>query len=165
MNTAILTAAHVFPVQDTVSHVDLSMYSGKWYVIGCIPTLFDRNWDYTTENYTMNKNGYFDICTSYRSKKGRLKSVWSKGFFNRASGNAKWKVQYLWPFKANYWIIELCDDYSYVVVGHPKNKFLYIMSRTPQMRDDKFDAIAMRCRNKGYDISKLRRQKQPMVMI
>jgi apolipoprotein D and lipocalin family protein len=162
MNAAILTAAHVFPAQqETVDYVDLSMYTGKWYVIGSIPTIFDRNWDYTNETYRMNRHGYMDICTSYMSKKGKIKKVQSKGFIDRSSRNAKWKVQYVWPFKADYWIIELCDDYSYVVIGHPKHKFLFIMSRTPVMRDDKYESIAARCGNKGYDISKLRKQKQP----
>jgi apolipoprotein D and lipocalin family protein len=164
MNTAVLTTAHSFPVQqDTVDHVDLSMYSGKWYVIGAVPTRFDKDWEYTTENYSMNKKGYFDVCTNYL-KKGKLNTVWSKGFFNKASGNSKWKVQYFWPFKVDYWIIELCDDYSYVVVGHPKNKFLYIMGRTPEMRTEKYEGIVARCRAKGYEVSRLKKQKQSVML-
>jgi apolipoprotein D and lipocalin family protein len=159
MNTIALPA-RAFPIQETVDHVDLSLYSGKWYVIGSIPTVFDRNWDHTTETYTMNKDGYFDVFTTFR-KKGKQHQVWSKGFVDRSSGNSKWKVQYLWPFKVDYWIIELADDYSFVVVGHPRHKFLFIMGRSPRMSAEKYEAIAMRCRSKGYDISKLRRQKQP----
>lgn len=147
--------------QETVKDVNLNMYSGKWYVIGFIPTAFDKNWDYTTENYTLDKNGNYSIYTSYRKFNGREHTVRSKGFIQKNSGNAKWKVQYIWPFSVNYWIIELCDDYSYAVVGHPHKKFLYIMSRTPVMREELYQAIAERCKKKGYGIDKLRKQKQP----
>jgi apolipoprotein D and lipocalin family protein len=42
------------------------------------------------------------------------------------SGNAKLKVQFFWPFKGKYWIIDLADDYSYAVASHPiKNTYGY----------------------------------------
>jgi apolipoprotein D and lipocalin family protein len=44
------------------------------------------------------------------------------------------KAQFIWPFKAGYWVVELADDYSYVVVGHPDKKYLFIMARDPQHR-------------------------------
>ena len=31
--------------------------------------------------------------------------------------NAKLKVWFFWPFKGNYWIIDLDDDYQWAVVG------------------------------------------------
>lgn len=135
--------------QETVKHVDLRQYSGAWYVIGCIPTAIDRNWDYTKEIYTLNKKGVIEIFTTFKRENGILKSITSKGFVQPGSGNAKWKVQYIWPFKAHYWIIELGDNYSYTVVGHPKNKFLYIMSRSPEMTGKQFQEIADRCKKKG----------------
>jgi apolipoprotein D and lipocalin family protein len=41
------------------------------------------------------------------------------------------KAQFIRPYKVDYWIIELADDYSYVVVGHPDHKFLFIITRKP----------------------------------
>lgn len=37
---------------------------------------------------------------------------------------AKLKVQFFWPFKAKYWIIDLTDNYRYAVVSHPNKFFL-----------------------------------------
>jgi apolipoprotein D and lipocalin family protein len=141
-----------------VKNVDLERYSGKWYVVGFIPTSFDKDWDYTTETYTLNKKGDYDIYTTYR-KNDKEKDVRSKGFISKRS-NAEWKVQFVWPFRADYWVIELADDYSWTVVGHPKQKFLYIMSRTPQMNETLYQEITARCREKGYDTKKLRKQLQ-----
>jgi len=143
--------------QDKVSSVDLQKYSGKWFVVALIPTSFDKNWDYTTESYTLNSKGKIDILTTYR-KKGEEKerSVKSNGFPIKETANVSWKVQFLWPFKADYLIEELSPDYTYVVVGHPKKKFLYIMNRSGKMADIQYDEIVKRCREKGYDLNKLK---------
>lgn len=147
--------------QETVKKVDLNRYSGKWYVIGFIPTLFDKKWNYTTETYTLNENGDYDIYTTYKkTATDQIHDVKSKGFINKASGNSKWKVQFIWPFKADYWILQLADDYSYTVVGNKKQSFLYIMSRTPVLPEPTYNKLVEDCKKQGYDISKLRKQEQ-----
>lgn len=147
--------------QETVTHVDLNKYAGKWYVIGFIPTAFDKKWNYTTESYTLNKNGNYDIYTTYRkTENDQEQYVRSKGFIDKASGNAKWKVQFVWPFKADYWILELAEDYSYTMVGNRKKSFLYIMSRTPMLPETIYNKLVARCKERGYDVTKLRKQRQ-----
>ncbi len=147
--------------QNKVTTVDLAKYSGKWYVIATIPTGFDKEWDYTTESYTLNKNGKIDIFTTFR-KKGEEKerSVKSKGFPDKGTFNVNWKVQFVWPFKADYLIEELSPEYTYVVVGHPKKKFLYIMNRSGSMGETQYKEILDRFRAKSYDLSKLQKVKQ-----
>lgn len=147
--------------QETVTYVDLDKYAGKWYVIGFIPTLFDKKWNYTTESYTLNEKGDYEIYTTYRKKeKEETHQVISKGFIDKNSGNSKWKVQFVWPFKADYWIIDLADDYSYTVVGNKKKSFLYIMSRTPALSESIYNSLVERCKKWGYDVSRIRKQLQ-----
>ena len=71
------------------------------------------------------------------------------------SGNAKLKVQFFWPFKGNYWIIDLAEDYSYAVVGDPSRKYLWILSRTPAMDPALYDEIVRRIAAQGFDTTKL----------
>jgi len=141
--------------------VDLTKYSGKWYVIAAIPTRFDKDWDYTTETYSINNKNKIDIFTTFRKKgEDRERSVKSKGFPNKETFNLAWKVQFVWPFKADYLIEELSPDYSYVVVGHPKKKFLYIMNRSGKMGEMQYNEILDRFKHKGYDLSRLQKIKQ-----
>ncbi|MFC3363230.1 lipocalin family protein [Pedobacter fastidiosus] len=65
------------------------------------------------------------------------------------------KAQFVWPLKIGYRVIELPDDYSYVVIGHPDKKYLFIMSRKPNMDQKLMTAIVERCRQIGYDVDKL----------
>ncbi len=154
-------AAQLTMAQETVKQVDLKKYSGKWYVIGFIPTLFDKKWNYTTKTYTLNEKGDYDIYTTYRKTEDDVvQSIRSKGVIDKTSGNSKWKVQFVWPFKVDYRIIELADDYSYTVIGNKKKSFVYIMSRTPELPGTGYIKMVEKCRERGYDISKLRKQLQ-----
>ena len=58
--------------------------------------------------------------------------------------NAKLQVQFFWPFRGDYWVIELDDDYQYAVVGHPDRSYLWILSRTPQMEDSLYNDLMER---------------------
>ena len=146
-------------IAQNVKSVDLKKYSGKWYEIASIPSSFDKSWNYVTESYTVNKKGNIDIYTTYKkANSSKEKSLKSKGFIVKGSNNTKWKVQILWPFKADYWIEELDENnYSYVVIGHPKKKYLYIMNRTGMMGDIQYQEIVDRFAKRGYNVSQLRK--------
>lgn len=142
-----------------VAKVDLKKFSGTWYSLYSIPTLFDKGSRETTTKYTLNEEGYYNVSTTYK-KPGdeKVHVVTSKIFPNENDESAKMKAQFIWPIKVDYWVIELANDYSYVVVGHPEHKFLFIMSRSPRMSKKTYEEIVERCRAKGYDVSKLTSQ-------
>jgi apolipoprotein D and lipocalin family protein len=41
------------------------------------------------------------------------------------------------------------------VVSNPNKKYLWILSRTPEMKDDIFRGITSRLKEKGFDLAKL----------
>ncbi|MES2458086.1 MAG: lipocalin family protein [Bacteroidota bacterium] len=142
-----------------VTSIDLKKYAGTWYSLYSIPTVFDKGSRETITKYTMNKSGYYDVVTTYKKPSDEtVHSITSKIFPNENRSMAKMKCQFIWPIKVDYWVIELADDYSYVVVGHPDHKFLFIMSRTPKMNKKTYEGILGRCRDKGYDVDKLTSQ-------
>ncbi|WP_044171472.1 lipocalin family protein [Flectobacillus major] len=139
-----------------VERVDIKQYAGVWYSLYSIPTIFDKNTRETTGFYTWNPKGYYDVVTSY--KKGNdedIHSVKSKVFQVAGTNNAQMEAQFLWPYKVDYWVIELADDYSYVVVGHPEYKYLFIMSRRKALPPKQLDEIMARCKARGYPVEKL----------
>jgi apolipoprotein D and lipocalin family protein len=140
----------------TVDKVDLERYAGKWYSLYSIPTLFDKDTRETTTTYTLNKDGYFNVLTV--AKKGddnELKTYKSKLFLATDVHNGEMKAQFVWPFKVDYWIIDLAPDYSYVVVGHPDHKFLFIMGRKPTMDKKLYNDLVAKCKAMGYPVEKL----------
>lgn len=146
----------------TVPSVDLKKYAGKWYEIASFPQRFQKGCNCTTAEYTPTEEGY--IIVENRCNKGSVNGkesyIKGKAFVEKNSGNAKLKVQFFWPFKGKYWIIDLADDYSYAVVGHPNRKYLWILSRTPKMGDVIYRQITSRLQEKGFDLSKLKKTAQ-----
>jgi apolipoprotein D and lipocalin family protein len=141
---------------EPITHIDLTAFEGKWYSLYSIPTLMDRHWKQTTETYTLAADDHFDVFTTYhKDGKPEEKSIKSKLFFDEDRADGDMKAQFLWPFKIGYWIIELADDYSYVVVGHPDEKYLFIMAREPRIDERLLSEIIERSREKGYPVEEL----------
>ncbi len=146
----------------TVPSVDLQKYSGKWYEIAAFPQFFQKGCHCTTAEYTLSDKGYVIVENQCNkdSLNGKLSYIKGKAFIESDSGNAKLKVQFFWPFKAKYWIIDLADDYSYAVVSHPNKKYLWILSRTSKIDDSVYQQIISRLRAKGFDLALLQKTPQ-----
>ena len=146
----------------TVPNVDLNKYAGKWYEIASYPQTFQKGCHCTTAEYTLSEKGYVIVenrCNK-DSVNGKVSYIKGKAFVEEGSGNAKLKVQFFWPFRAKYWIIDLADDYSYAVVSHPNKKYLWILSRSPKMEEAVYLEILSRLKAKGFDLSILQKTVQ-----
>lgn len=111
---------------ETVPFVDLNKYAGKWFEIASYPQRFQKGCHCTTAEYTISHKGYVIVENRCNrdSINGKQSYIKGKAFVEKKSGNAKLKVQFFWPFKGKYWIIDLANDYSYAVVSHPNRKYL-----------------------------------------
>ena len=150
----MLTATSMTQTLQTVPHVDLKKYAGKWYEMASFPQRFQKNCNCTTAEYTLTDKDFVVVENRCKkdSVKGKNSYIKGKAFVMANSGNAKLKVQFFWPFKGKYWIIDLAHDYSYAVVGHPNKKYLWILSRTATMNDSIYQQIISKIKEKGFDI-------------
>jgi apolipoprotein D and lipocalin family protein len=145
------------PTLATVPSVDLQKYMGRWYEIASFPQSFQKGCHCTSAEYTMTDKGYVRVVNTCRKDgaDGRLKTATGKAFVVEGSGNAKLRVQFFWPFRGDYWIIDLAPDYSYAVVGDPSRKYLWILCRTTRMEESLYRDIVRRTAGKGFDTAKL----------
>jgi len=142
----------------TVSHVDLTRYMGAWYEIARYPNSFQKGCVGSKATYSLMDDGKVSVLNECYdgSFSGKLRSAKGKAWVVDKETNSKLKVSFFWFFAGDYWIIDLADDYSYVVVGHPKRKYLWILSRTKTMEDSTYEAILKRLVEiYHYDTSKL----------
>ena len=156
-----ISCTHSQPLE-TVANVDLKKYSGKWYEIASYPQSFQEGCNCTTAEYTLSDKGFVIVENRCNrdSINGKQTYIKGKAFVDSNTGNAKLKVQFFWPFKGKYWIIDLADDYSYAVISHPNRKYLWILSRTPKMNEEVYQQILSRLKEKGFDLIKLKRTIQ-----
>jgi apolipoprotein D and lipocalin family protein len=150
------------PELKTVEYVDVVRYMGTWFEIAKFPQRFEKGLVGVTANYTLLPNGKVRVLNrGYEEDfNGKLKTAKGKAWIVDTATNAKLKVSFFWPFAGNYWILELGRDYEYVVVGDQSRKYLWILSRTPQMDEAVYNELLKRVQDKGFDISKLERNPQ-----
>jgi len=145
-----------------VDVVDLNRYLGMWYEIASYPSWFQKGCTGSTAEYSLLSDGKIQVINRCHkdSLEGPLKVSKGKAEVVDAATNAKLKVWFFWPFKGNYWIIDLSPDYQWVVVGEPSRKYLWILSRTPTMDEAVYQEILERLPQKGYDPAGLRKTAQ-----
>ena len=57
--------------------------------------------------------------------------------------------------KADYWIIELDEDYEWVCIGNPKRSGFWILAREKQIDDSLYNYLLTQAVELGFDISNL----------
>ena len=88
-------------------------------------------------------------------RNGKVKQAKGKAKVVDKKSGAKLKVTFFWPFYGDYWIINLGKDYEYAVVGTPNRKYLWILSRTPNMDDKLFSQLIESAKSQGFDVNNL----------
>lgn len=146
------------PPMETVEHVDLERFMGDWYVIANIPTFIEKEAYNAIENYRLDEDG--SIATTFTFRKGgfdgKQKRYEPRGFVVDTETNALWGMQFVWPFKGDYRIIYLSDDYSATVIGRQKRDYVWLMARTPEMDEADYQRALHAIQSAGYDMSELR---------
>ena len=148
---------------ETVEQVDIDRFMGDWYVIANIPTFIETDAYNAIESYALNDDG--SIATTFTfhdgSPDGALKSYKPTGFIVDEQSNALWDMQFIWPFKAEFRVIYLDDDYQTTIIGRSKRDYVWLMSRQPAIDDSSYSTLLAFMEAQGYDISKV--QKVPQI--
>ncbi len=154
------------PLQ-TVSNVDLDRYLGKWYEIARFPFSIQEGCVAITATYALRDDGKIDVLNECRmdSFDGEENIAQGKAWIVDRSTNAKLKVSFNFFMGlfggGDYWIIRLADDYSYSVVSEPKGRYLWILSRTPQLDSNIYETIIQSLKSDGFLVEYLKRTPQP----
>jgi apolipoprotein D and lipocalin family protein len=139
-----------------VAHVDLSRYLGTWYEIARLPNRFQNGCLGSSAEYSLREDGDIAVLNSCRdAEDGSLRKARGHAWVVDPISNARLKVSFFWPFRGDYWIIDLDPDYRYAVVGTPSRKYLWLLSRTQTIDDELYAAIMQRSRQQGFDTKQM----------
>ena len=161
--TAFLAGCQAsLPPLETVDYVNLERFMGDWYVIANIPTFVEKGAYNAVESYRMDDDG--TIATTFTFRKdsfdGPKKEYHPRGFIRDTETNAEWGMQFVWPFKGDYRIIYLDEQYSVTVIGRNKRDYVWLMSRSPEMSESQYREAVQFIEDAGYDVSELQRVPQ-----
>ena len=142
----------------TVAKVDLQRFMGDWYVIANIPTFIETGAYNAVETYAL--LDATTIKTTFKFNQdnfnGPLKVYNPTGYVVDTKTNAHWDMQFLWPFKSEYRIVFLDENYQHTIIGRSKRDYLWIMSRSPDMSQAIYQQLVKRAVQLGYDEKKIK---------
>jgi apolipoprotein D and lipocalin family protein len=163
LQSALAYAQEPAPLEPVPS-VDLARYAGTWYEIALYPNYFQRMCVAGTQAaYRALEKDVIEVRNRCINDKKEEVSVLGQARVQAGSNNAKLRVRFApdwlaWlPFVwAPYWVIQLAEDYRYAVVSEPSRDYLWILSRTPTLPAEDLNAIQVRLKEQGFDVTQLK---------
>ena len=134
----------------TVASVDLARYTGAWYEIALLPNEFQSMCVADTQARYRSDGDVIRVTNRCRKYDGSLAEVNGIAKIVAGSGNAKLRVSFFRPFYGDYWILALDPDYKWVLVGEPRRKYGWILSRTPMLDDRSLQLALDKASALGY---------------
>lgn len=137
---------------EPVKELDLNRYLGNWYELARFDHSFERGMTACTANYSLNDDGTIKVLNSGvkdgkpKTSEGKAKTTGTPGLI---------RVSFFGPFYSDYRVMMLAEDYSYALVGSGSSKYLWILSRTPELPEKVLQSIIQEAVRRGYDINKL----------
>jgi apolipoprotein D and lipocalin family protein len=146
----------------TAENVNINRFMGRWYVHGYTPIIVDKNAYNAIEHYRLDADK--KIQTTYQFRDGgfdaEIKTLTPVGWVDeKVDSNAQWRMQFIWPFAADYIILHLDADYSETIIAHPSRKYAWIMLRSDVVSDADYDRLLSKLKAAGYDTNLI--QKLP----
>jgi apolipoprotein D and lipocalin family protein len=137
--------------------VDLARYLGRWFVIANIPYSAEKGKVGSFVEYRARADGRMDDLYFFRKKNfdAPLQQWSGVAWVTDETSNARWKAQFIWPFRFDYLILETAPDYSWAMVGHPSRDLAWIFYREAQMPDALYQQLLGKFEALGYEQSRI----------
>ena len=169
MKNCILCALLIFSIKgfamvETMNHVDLESYMGRWHEIALIPNWFEKKCvTAATADYTLMKNGMVRVINRCMSSNGPSESAGVAWVVDKKT-QAKLKVsffplaRYFKWFGGDYYILFVDENYTFAVVGSPSLKYLWLLARDQTVSQRVYQTFLAVAKKNGYDTEKIVRR-------
>ncbi len=134
--------------------IDLQQYQGRWFEVARLHNHFEDDCVSAQVTYTPAPDGGYQVVDTCVRAGAKPKIYHPSMKVLDPGTNAKFRLTFF-PFVwKDYWLLDYAPDNSWVVLGEPTGKYLWLFSRTPDLKAHK-DALVARAKALGYDASKL----------
>lgn len=159
---ATVPAAAAVPLQ-TIAALEVPRYMGTWYEIAKFPNWFQKKCvGATRAEYRLLPEEGIEVINRCRLENGEMNEAIGKGRQVGPADSPKLKVRFAPDWLAflpmvwgDYWVIDLDADYQLVAVSEPQREYLWVLSRTPQVEPQRYQALLNRLSQQGFDVRKL----------
>ena len=133
----------------TVKQLDIPRFMGKWYEIARYEHTFEKGMTYVTAEYSLLPDGKIRVINR-GMKNGKPKEIIGKARQpDPIEYPGRLEVSFFLWFYADYYILELDKDYQHAIIGSNTDKYLWILSRSPEIPKDTLDKLLTNIRQKN----------------
>jgi lipocalin len=146
----------------TVKDLDLDRFLGIWYEIARLPNSHEKGLVEVTSTVKRNDDGKIVMINNGFKGSHRGKRTVVKGEVSVPNPDipSSLKVK-VWPFSLDYKIIAIDEEqYQYAIVTSNSDKYLWILSKTPEMQSDVYERLVCKAEQLGFKISRLEKVTQ-----
>lgn len=142
--------------------VDLERFMGRWYVIANIPYSAERGKVASFVEYHARDDGRMDDFYFFRDKtfSSPIEQWTGVAWVVDSVSNARWKAQFIWPFRFDYLILETAPDYSWALVGHPSRDLAWVFHRQSDIDPELYQQLLTKLAAQKYDATRVLRVPQ-----
>lgn len=138
-----------------ISDFDLSRYLGKWYEIARFDHSFERGLENVTAEYVLRDDGMVEVINT-GWKDGKIKVAKGKARqVDALNDPAQLEVSFFLFFFSDYNVLMLDNNYQMALIGSKSPKYLWILSRTPQVSDYQLGCFLEEAERRGYNTGDL----------
>jgi Bacterial lipocalin len=140
-----------------VDNFKLEKYLGKWYEIARLDHSFERGLTRITADYSLLDDGGVRVLNrGYSAEENSWKDAEGKAYFVKGPDQGYLKVSFFGPFYGTYIVFELDhENYQYSLVCGPNKSYLWLLARSPKIKEDTKDILVAKAAALGFDTNKL----------
>jgi apolipoprotein D and lipocalin family protein len=134
-----------------VKNFDLGRYLGQWYEIARLDHSFERGLNGVTATYSKNENGSVKVLNrGFKTAKSSWSQSEGRAEFVSDSTIGHLRVSFFRPFYGSYVVFELDSAYQYAYVTSSSRKYLWLLSRNPQISDQQKSDFIQKTKSLGF---------------
>ncbi len=143
---------------DLVPSLDLQRYLGRWYEVARYQHGFEKTLVGATAEYAIRDDGRVSVLNSGFKKTldGKYTDVKAVAWRPDDAVPGALKVKFFGLFTSDYLVFGLDDvDYQWALVGNNTRKYLWFLSRMPEVSPELLEKMKGIAEAQGYDLSTL----------
>jgi apolipoprotein D and lipocalin family protein len=156
------------PPLTTVAALDVPRYMGSWYEIAKYPNKFQKKCAAETRaEYKPMPGGTVQVTNRCKKADGSIDEAVGEARQLGDATSPKLQVRFAPAWLAlipwvwgNYWVIDLDPAYQLAAVSEPSREYLWVLSRTPTVSKEAYDALLARLKAQGFELERLERTLQ-----
>lgn len=139
-----------------IQRFDLQRYLGRWYEVARIDHGFERGLSNATADYSLRPDGRIEVTNrGYHPPSRRWREAQGVAVPIGDADTAHLAVRFFWPLRASYIVFGLDEAYQHALVSGASHDYLWLLSRTPQLRPSVRARLLEQARAAGFDTGRL----------